>query len=153
VAAAVVGLLLAGCGDDEKPPAGAPAAAPRTSAGEFTSTDGYRYRIVLVVGDESDCQPAGGSGVPVALTVTNLAGDRPAPFPPLRVELIRAAGVKPEQVPVRDPSGTCTFTPRVPSLAPGQSVTFAGATPRVESAGRVEVAISESTFTVAAQVP
>lgn len=181
--AVALALALAGCGDEdgsdggtqaatEEAPttAGAPtststtASAARTHSADFTSTDGYRYRIVVALGENGDCQAppsAGRSSLPLTLTVTNQSADRPAPFPPLRIELRNevTGGEVRERVLVRDPSGTCTFTPRVSSIAAGASVTFAGATPPLPdgaapgSAGRIEVAVSESSFSLAAPVP
>jgi hypothetical protein len=88
--------------------------------------------------------------------VANLAPDRPAPFPPLRVELATAPGTRPGQVMVTDQAGgACTFAPRMPSIAPGATVSFRGTTPPVEEGGggRVEVKVSESSFTLAAPLP
>ncbi|MEW6155323.1 MAG: hypothetical protein AB1673_15260 [Actinomycetota bacterium] len=130
---------------------------------ELTSSDGHRYRITLSVAGSpaptaaEDCPPVTGAATPsraVVLTVANQAADRPAPFPPLRIEMAGAAGVAPEPVFVRDQGGACTFTPRVASIGPGQSVTFRGTSP-VEGFGpgsRVEVNVSETRFTLAAPV-
>lgn len=134
---------------------------------ELVTTDGYRYKVTVAVGPPSatggpECpRPAvsGRSFLPVTVIVANAAGDRSAPFPPLRIELTRGADSKPAQVLVRDPSGSCTFTPRVPSLAPSASVVFNGSSPAIDqaaspgSAGRIEVNVSESRFTLAAPVP
>lgn len=142
-------------------------AAPATRSAELTTTDGYRYRITLALGPRS---ATGGTGcpapatagrtyLPVTVTVANLATDRPAPFPPLRIEMVEAPGTKPAQVPVRDPAGTCTFAPRVPSIGPGGSVVFEGTSPPVDdgaapgSAGAIEVKVSESTFSLSAPLP
>jgi hypothetical protein len=141
--------------------------APRSFSGELTSTDGYRYRITLDVGDRlaaasaDECAttapPAGQAHVRVTLTVANLDTTRPAPSPPLRIEL--AAGGSPRPVLVRDPGGTCTFTPRVSSLGAGESVAYRGTTPAVASdaapgsAGAVEVNVSETRFSLSAPVP
>jgi len=92
----------------------------------------------------------------VTVTVTN-DGSGSSPFPPLRVEL--NAGGSPAPVPVRDSSGTCSFTPHEPDLEGGASVVLPGATPAIDdgaapgSAGRVEVAISENMFSVGLPVP
>jgi len=139
----------------------------RAYSGDLTTTDGYRYRITLVVDKGSDtgspecpATPVPGKVfVPVTLTVSNETPDRPAPLPPLRIEMAGAAGAKPAQVLVRDPAGSCTFTPRVPQIAAGGSVVFKGTAPAIDAtagagtAGRIEVSVSESRFSVAAPVP
>ena len=95
----------------------------------------------------------------MTLTVANVATDRSAPFPPLRVEHTGAPGTKPAQVLVRDQAGTCTFAPRVSAIGPGQTLTFKGTSPAIDdtaapgSAGQIEVKVSESTFSLAAPVP
>ena len=174
---AVAAALVGACGDDPAvEDAGQPATtaqattAPSTTLGqtytsELTTTDGHRYKVTVLVGDRSatgspdECPTTPVPGryfVPVTLTVANLAADRPAPFPPLRVELATAPGTRPGQVMVKDQAGgACTFTPRVPSIGPGAAVTFRGTTPPLESgsAGRIEVKVSESSFTLAAPVP
>jgi hypothetical protein len=142
--------------------------AGRTYAAEFTSTDGYRYRITLALGSRPaagaalDCPAtptAGRYALPVTLMVANLATDRPAPFPPVRLEMAAPAGTKPAQVLVRDPGGTCTFSPRVASIGAGTSVVFNGTSPLVDetagagAAGRIEVKVSETTFSLAAPLP
>lgn len=139
--------------------------AGQTYTSELTTTDGYRYRVTLLLGpptatatpDECPTTPvAGRYSLPVTLTVANLATDRPAPFPPLRLELAGAPGTRPGQVMVKDQAGgACTFAPRLPSIAPGATVTFKGTTPPVEegSGGRIEVKVSESAFTLAAPLP
>lgn len=113
-------------------------------------------------GAPDECPGAAAAGrfyLPVSLTVANEATDRPAPFPPLRIEMTTAPGTRPGQVQVRDTAGACTFAPRVPSIAPGASVVFKGTSPAIEesagpgSAGRIEVKVSESSFTLAAPVP
>lgn len=172
---------LAACG--EEPADDAPgqsvttqvAAAPtpttvagRTYSADLTTTDGYRYKITVLVGPRSptgspDACPgavsAGRSYLPVTLTVANSATDRPAPFPPVRIELTTAPGAKPGQVLVRDPAGACTFSPRGPSIAPGASAVFQGTSPAIDdaagegAAGRIEVKVSETTFSLAAPVP
>jgi hypothetical protein len=136
-----------------------------TYASELTTTDGHRYQVTLVLGDRTatgaadQCPTPATPGryvVPVTLTVANLAADRPAPFPPLRVELATAPGTRPGQVMVTDQAGgACTFAPRMPSIAPGATVSFRGTTPPVEEGGggRVEVKVSESSFTLAAPLP
>ena len=149
-------------------PATSTTLAAQTYTSELTTTDGYRYRVTVVVGERSptgspdECPGTaipGRYSLPVTLTVANLATDRPAPFPPLRVELATAPGTRPGQVMVKDAAGACTFAPRVPSIGPGASVTFKGSTPPIEegaapgSAGRIEVKMSESSFTLAAPVP
>ena len=153
----------------DPPTTTARAAAPSPYTAELTTTDGYRYRISVVLGgraatgaaDECPSGPAtaGRTYLPVTVSVINLATDRPAPFPPLRVEMSAAPGTKPAQVQVRDPGGTCTFAPRVPPLAPGGSVVFKGTSPAIDetaaagSAGAIEVKVSESTFSLSAPVP
>lgn len=179
----VAAALLGACGDEpaDEAPGQAPTtvqASPavttsttapgRSYAGEFTSTDGYRYRITLALGARPapgavlDCPTtatAGRYSVPVTLIVANLAADRPAPFPPVRLEMAAPAGTKPAQVLVRDAAGSCTFSPRVASVAAGASVVFNGTSPLIDdgaapgAAGRVEVKISETTFSLAAPLP
>jgi hypothetical protein len=150
--------------------AAATSAATRDFAGELTSTDGYKYAITLSVASQpaatkaDECPPAtpavaGTSTYPVSLTVRNMAADKPAPFPPLRVELTSGGAVAPQQVLVRAPAGTCTFTPRVTSLGAGESVTFRGTSPPIATAaapgsvGKIEVSVSETRFSVAAPMP
>ena len=168
------GAVLAGCGR------GSPSAQPastsavtattvpgRSYSSDLTTTDGYRYRIAVLVGLRSStgspaCPAAASAGkafVPVTLTVSNEAADKPAPFPPLRIEMISAPGAKPDKVLVRDPSGSCTFTPKVPQIAPGASAVFPGTTPALEeaaapgTAGQIQVSVSESRFSLLAPVP
>ena len=184
---AVAAALLGACGDDPaveqttQPAPGQATPLPTTTttttttttvpagrsySSDLTSSDGYRYTITLVVGAGSsaatagDCPPpAGGYVLPVTLTVANQATDRPAPFPPLRVELTTSPGTRPGQVLLKDTAGTCTFAPRAPSIGPGASLVFKGTTPAIDeraaagTAGRIEVKASESTFTLAAPVP
>jgi hypothetical protein len=174
--------LLGACGDepaDEAPgqvtttAAAAQAATSTTVAGrsyaaDFTSTDGYRYRITIAVGGRPaagavlDCPgtaTAGSYFVPVTLMIANLATDRPAPFPPVRLEMAAPAGAKPVQVLVRDAAGSCTFSPRVASIGPGASVVFNGTSPLIDEkapaggAGGIEVKVSETTFTLTAPLP
>ena len=178
--------LLAGCGDEtvtetgQAPPTSASAttvlvpptsAAPmRSVVAQFTSNDGYRYNITLSVGAQpapakaDECPPAapvvaGTSTLPVALTVRNEAADKPAPFPPLRVELTSGGAVAPQQVLVRSGAAGCTFTPRMASIGPGESVTFRGTSPAIAttaasgSVGKIVVSASETTFSVSAPVP
>ncbi len=176
----VAGALLAACGDEpaEEAPgqtgsAAAPATTPTTAAersytADLTTTDGYRYRITVLVGDRSptgaaaDCPGTptpGKSYLPVTLTVANTATDRAAPFPPVRIELTGPPGTKPGQVLVRDAAGACTFSPRQPSIGPGASAVFKGSSPAIDaaagtgSAGQIEVKVSETTFSLAAPVP
>ena len=179
----VVAALLGACGDDpadEAPgqatttaqaaqaPTTPATVAGRSYAADFTSTDGHRYRITLslggrpVAGAVLDCPttPAAGRySLPVTLMVANVATDRPAPFPPLRIEMAAPAGTKPDQVLVRDVAGNCTFSPRVASIGPGASVVFNGTSPLIDetaatgSAGRIEVKVSESTFSLTAPLP
>ena len=165
----VVACVAVACGSRSadrtasSPPSG-PGAA-RTAVGEATTVDG-RYRIALSVGEGSlsanagpcSSAPAAGRGrLPVRLTVTNLAPDLTVPFPPVRVELVTDA--RRDQVLLREPSGTCTFTPRVAGIGPGESVTFDGATPEIDAssrpgvAGRCELSISENPFSLAVVVP
>jgi hypothetical protein len=180
---AAVAALLGACGDDpaDQAPgqvtttvAAAPAAttsttvAGRSYVGDFTSTDGYRYRITLAVGGRPaagavlDCPATPTAGryfLPVALMVANLATDRAAPFPPVRLEMAAPAGTKPAQVLVRDAAGTCTFSPRVASIGPGASVVFNGTSPLIDetaaagSAGGIEVKVSETSFSLTAPLP
>ena len=180
-AAILATATLAACG--EEPADDAPgqtvtsqvAAAPtsttvpgRSYAADLTTTDGYRYKITVLVGPRSPTgspeacpgtATAGRSHLPVTLTVANAATDRAAPFPPVRVELTTAPGAKPGQVLVRDPAGACTFSPRIPSIGPGASAIFQGTSPAIDdaagegTAGRIEVKVSETTFSLAAPVP
>lgn len=180
-AALAIGALLAGCGDEPADDAlgrtvtSQVAAAPtsttvpgRTYAADLTTTDGHRYRITVRVGPRSptgspEACPGtatpGRSYLPVTLTVTNAVTDRVAPFPPVRVELTTAPGTRPGQVLVRDPAGACTFSPRAPDIGPGASTIFQGTTPAIDdsaaegTAGRIEVKVSETTFSLAAPVP
>ena len=148
------------------PPAPSTTSPARPYTADLTTSDGYRYSVTLLVGARSgatdECpNPAttGKASLPVTLTVVNQAADRPAPWPPLRIELTTGPGVRPGQVMLKDTSGTCTFTPRVPSIAPGATVTFKGTTPAIDdtaapgTAGRLEVKASESTFALAAPIP
>ena len=180
---AVAATLLGACGDDPAvedtgqpaTTAATTAPAPTTSTtlgqiytAELTTTDGYRYKVTVLLGERTrtgspeECPGTAIPGryfLPVTLTVANLAADRPAPFPPLRVELATAPGTRPGQVMVKDASGSCTFAPRVPSIGPGASVVFKGTSPPIDegaapgTAGRIEVKVSESAFTLAAPVP
>ncbi len=134
---------------------------------DLTTTDGSRYRVAVVVGAPSptgatDCPGAATAGqayLPVTLTVANVATDRAVPFPPVRVELAGAAGIKPGQVMLRDPAGMCTSSPRQPSIAAGASAVFKGTSPAIEAsaaagtAGQIEVRVSETTFTLSTRVP
>ncbi len=144
------------------------AVAGRSYSGDFTSSDGSRYRITLSVGGRPapgavlDCPGTATPGryvLPVTLMVANMAADRPAPFPPVRLEMAAPAGTRPGQVLVRDTAGTCTFSPRVASIGASASVVFNGTTPLIDdgaasgSAGRIEVKVSETTFTLTAPLP
>jgi hypothetical protein len=179
----VAAALLGACGDDpaEEAPgqatttaAAAPSATTSTTAGgnsyaaDLTTADGNRYRITLAIGSRSqtagiqDCPATAAAGrysLPVTLIVANVTTDRAAPFPPVRLEMAAPAGTRPTQVLVRDPAGSCTFSPRVASIAPGGSVVFNGTTPPIEegaaagASGRIEVKVSETTFTLAAPLP
>jgi hypothetical protein len=181
--AVVLAALVGACGDepaDEAPvqvtttavasqaDTTSTTAAGRSYAADFTSTDGYRYRITLAVGSRPaaganlDCPGTPTTGryvLPVTLMVANLATDRPAPFPPVRLEMAAPAGTKPAQVLVRDAAGTCTFSPRVASIGPGASVVFNGTSPLIDetaaagAAGKVEVKVSETGFSLAAPLP
>jgi hypothetical protein len=186
-AAALALVAVAGCGSDQDPTVASGQSAtttttttgtgatatvapttsvPRAFSGDLTSTDGYRYRITLEVADKltaasaEECAAAPGPGraaVRVKLTVANTEANRPAPSPPVRIELNGSGGR--QQVLVRDPTGMCTFTPRVPSIGAGQSVVYRGTTPAIAadaapgSAGQVEVAVSETRFSLSAPVP
>ncbi len=169
----LLALALAACGSD--PPKGSATSGGATTApsgagsarsvtGTATTANGH-YRITLAVGAGTPggaatvCAPGaapGGSSLSVGVTVVN-TDNRAAPFPPLRVEL--DAGGSPAPVPVRDSSGTCSFTPHDGALQAGASVTLPGSTPAIDdnaapgSAGRLEVAISENDFTLAVPVP
>jgi len=178
----IVAALLGACGDDpaEEAPgqatttaAAAPAITPTTTGGssytgELTTTDGHRYRVTLAIGTRSqvagvqECPatPAAGRySLPVTLIVANASTERAAPFPPVRLEMAAPAGTRPPQVLVRDTAGSCTSSPRVTSIGPGGSAVFNGTTPPIEegaaagSAGRIEVKVSETTFTLAAPLP
>lgn len=173
-AGALAAGLLAACGDDggttaetgaqqaattttaAGPTTAVTAAPARTFTSETTSNDGVRFRITVNVGERGstavpgDCSLTLARGVPVSLVITNLT-DRTAPFPPLRVEQVAPGGGSRDQVQVRDPSGTCTFTPRVPSIGPNQTITFQGAAPA--PTGQIEVSISETRFTLVAPLP
>ncbi len=170
----LVVLALAACGSDP-PKRSATYGATTTSAPGGTgssrsvtgtaTTANAHYRITLALGDRTPggtatvCAPAASPGrtsLSVVVTVVN-TDNRAAPFPPLRVEL--NAGGSPAPVPVRDSSGTCSFTPHDGALEAGASVTLPGATPAIDdnappgSAGRVEVALSENDFAMGAPVP
>ena len=178
-----VAALLGACGDDpadEAPgqvtttalasqaPTTSTTVAGRSYGADFTSADGHRYRITVAVGGRPaagavlDCpapSTAGRYSLPVTLMVANLATDRPAPFPPVRLEMAAPAGTKPAQVQVRDAAGTCTFSPRVASIGPGASVVFNGTSPLIDetaaagAAGQIEVRVSETTFSLTAPLP
>lgn len=183
---AVLGGLLVACGDDapvvtgagqatSTPASPAPAtsttAAGRSYAGDLTTTDGYRYKVTVALGARSatggiDCPGAAAAGrtyLPVTLIVANQGTDRPAPFPPVRIEMTSAAGgtagAAPVHVLVRDPTGACTFTPKVPSIPAGSSVVFNGTTPSIDAAagpgtaGQIQVSVSETRFSLVAPVP
>lgn len=95
----------------------------------------------------------------MTLTVANQSTDRAAPFPPVRIEMATSQGTRPGQVMVKDASGTCTFSPRVSSISPGASVVFRGTTPAIDesatdgSAGRIEVKVSETAYSLTAPIP
>jgi hypothetical protein len=144
------------------------AAAARNVTSELTTADGYRYRISLVVngpsatGRAGECPGTatpGKSYLPVTLTVANAATDRSAPFPPVRIEMATTSGAAPARVLVLDGSGACTFSPRIPSLGPGGSAVFNGTSPAIDqaaatgSAGKIEVKVSETTFSLTVPVP
>jgi hypothetical protein len=181
---AVAAAFLGACGDepaDEAPgqvtttAVASPAptttsttVAGRSYAADFTSADGHRYRITLAVGGRPaagavlDCPgtpTAGRYSLPVTLMVANVATDRPAPFPPVRLEMATPAGTRPAQVLVRDAGGTCTFSPRVASIGAGASVVFNGTSPLIDdaaaagAAGKIEVKVSETTFSLTAPLP
>jgi hypothetical protein len=168
------GALLTACGDDPAVDAPGQATTATTVASttgpasmDLTTTDGYRYKVSMLVGAPSptgapDCPGTATAGkvyLPVTLTVANVATDRPAPFPPVRVELAGAPGTKPGQVMLRDPAGQCTFSPRQPSIAAGASAVFTGTSPAIDataapgSAGQIEVKVSETTFSLYTRVP
>lgn len=177
--------LLAACGGNDNPTVNAGQASPSSStpatttpaaattvpghsyAAELTTADG-RYKVTVALGSRSatggqDCPGTAAAGrtfLPVTLIVANTATDKAAPFPPLRIEMTSgAAGAKPAQVLVRDPSGTCTYTPRVASIAAGSSVVFNGTTPAIDSTaapgagGQIQVSVSENAFSLVAPVP
>ncbi len=125
-----------------------------------------RYRITVTVADRAGgetataCAPdaaSGRSALPVRVTVANADNRQAVPFPALRVELLAAGDRSP--VPVRDSSGTCSFTPHEAAIDAGASVVLPGSTPMIDvtapagSLGRVEVAISENAFTLGVAVP
>lgn len=181
---AALGTLLAACGDSptvtgagqagSSTSTTAAVVAPATTVtvpghsqdGELTTSDGH-YKVTVAIGVRSptggrDCPgtaTAGRSFVPVTLIVANEAKDKSAPFPPLRIEMTGAGGASPAQVLVRDPTGACTFTPKVPSIGPGGSVVFNGNSPAIDtaaapgSAGRIQVSVSENTFSLVAPLP
>lgn len=139
----------------------------RTFAQDATTADA-QYRITLTVGERTtspladECPPAqalaaGNSVLRVSITVANPSTTRAAPFPPLRVEMTGPGGR--QEVLVRDPTGTCSFTPKVALIGPGETVVFKGTTPAIAdsaapgSAGQVEVSISENRFSLVAPVP
>ena len=184
MAGALAAAVLAACGEDPAMETTGQAPAPsttvtaapattsttiaRTYTADLTTTDGYRYTITVLLGARAatgapeECPGPASAGriyLPVTVTVANAATDRPAPFPPLRVEMTTTAGARPAQVMVRDTSGACTFSPRVPSIGPGASVVFKGTSPAFDeaaapgTAGRIEVKVSESTFSLVAPVP
>lgn len=141
--------------------------AGHSYAGDLTTADG-KYKVTVALGARSatggqDCPgraAAGRTFLPVTLIVANTATDKAAPFPPLRIEMTSgAAGAAPAQVLVRDPSGACTYTPRVASIAAGSSVVFNGSTPAIDStaapgtAGQIKVSVSENAFSLVAPVP
>jgi hypothetical protein len=142
------------------------AAAGHSYAAELTTSDG-RYRVTVALGAASatggpECPGTAAASrtfVPVTLIVANLATDRSAPFPALRIEMTSAAGAKPVQVLVRDSSGTCTFSPRVSAIGPGASVVFNGTSPPLDAAaapgaaGRIQVSVGENAFSLVAPVP
>ncbi|MGI8983989.1 MAG: hypothetical protein ACR2HM_05585 [Acidimicrobiales bacterium] len=174
--------MTGACGDqpvDEAPGqatttlVAAPSATPTSVAGrsyaaDFTSADGHRYRITLALGARPaagavlDCPGAPTTGryvLPVTLIVANAAADRAAPFPPVRLETGVPSGAKPAPVMVRDTAGACTASPRVASVGAGASVVFNGTSPLIDegaapgSAGRIEVKVSETTFSLSAPLP
>ena len=143
-----------------------PAMRPAASSLFGDSKDNFEKRVerVLSMADQTEfsaTEKLSRSCIRVAVTmvVANEATDRPAPFPPLRIEMTTAPGSKPSPVLVRDPSGACTFTPRAGSIAPGGSVVFNGSSPAIDpaaapgAAGRIEVNASERRFSLVAPVP
>jgi hypothetical protein len=142
------------------------AGAGQSYAADLTTADG-RYKVTVALGARSatggrDCPGTATAGrifLPVTLVVANAATDKAAPFPPLRIEMTTAAGAKPAQVMVRDASGACTYTPKVPSIGPGSSVVFNGTTPAIDAAaapgaaGQIKVSVSENAFSLAAPIP
>ena len=180
---AVIGGLLAACGNGASSVSSGQAGTTTTAGAgqvattltvpghsydaELTTTDGYKYKITVALGARSatggsDCPGTAATGrvfLPVTLIVANEATGKPAPFPPLRIEMTGAAGAAPAQVLVRDASGACTFTPRVPSIGPGGSVVFNGNSPAIDAAagpgaaGRIQVSVSENTFSLTVPVP
>lgn len=160
--------MAAGQAGSTTPTVATTVATVRNATSELTTADGYRYRISLVVnppsatGRAGECPgPAtpGKSYLPVTLTVANAATDRSAPFPPVRIEMATSSGGAPARVLVLDGAGTCTFSPRIPSLGPGGSAVFNGTSPAIDqaaatgSAGRIEVKVSETTFSLTVPVP
>ena len=157
-------VALVGCGDDSSGPVARSNSSGARATGTVETSTGL-YRVDLSVGPAAGalgapCAPAPSPGRtvrPVLVTVVNTSPDQPAPFPPLRVELV--SGGSPAEVLVQDPAGACTFTPRGPALEPGATVSFSGTTPlfvgdgKPGSAGAVQVAVSESDFAVSVPVP
>lgn len=144
------------------------ATAARNYSADLTTTDGYRYTVTLVIGTRSATGRTGEcpgkatpakAYLPVTLTVANVATDKSAPFPPVRIEMTATPGAKPAPVLVLDAAGTCTFTPRVPSIGPGASAVFNGTSPAIDeavaagAAGTINVKVSETTFSLVAPVP
>ena len=165
--AVVLASATAACsngGDDEPPatssvPTSSGPVASRTYVGEATTADGS-YRISLTVNSTNAppaCTPPQGGGIPVTLIVSNRA-ETPAPFPPIRVELVNEAGREGVLL-MASAGGECTFMPRAPVLNPSQAMAFTGSTPPVDAgaapgeAGRIEVRISENDFALDAPVP
>ena len=184
----MLALVAAGCGDDSTTTEAGPGQAVTTTAvagptttagpmrdysGKLTSSGGYSYTITVSVGAQPAPAPSAGtdpcppsapptSGTatyPVTLRVTNDAAGKPAPFPPLRIEMTTAAGTPPQQVLVKTAGGQCSFTPRVDSIAGGATVVFQGSSPPIPAsaapgtAGKIQVSASETAFTVAAPLP
>ena len=156
-------VLAAGCGEDGPDPPPAAVTIPstttapgRTFSDEMITGDGHRYRVTLTVGEHTVSAEGCPSSAPVppgpgvTVTVANQASDRAAPFPPLRVELVGESDASPRPIPVRDPTGGCSFAPRLAPIPGGASVVLRGVAP--DGPGRVEVNLSESRFSLVAPV-
>jgi hypothetical protein len=160
---AVVTLVACGGGSPSRPTTND---GRRTATGLATTADGH-YVVTLAVGGtpsvggDTTCSPPAAAGrvrLPVALTVRSSGTAETVAFPPVRVELV--TGDRREQVALAGlGGGACSFTPRVAEVRPRTSVVFVGSTPEIDAraapgtAGRVEVGISENTFSLMLPIP